>query len=54
MRRACALRGKEKTMKAFQYPEVKIQIFAPVDILTASTDPIESTVCDVELPIIPV
>ena len=42
-------------MKAFQYPEVKIQIFAPVDILTASTtEPNESTMCDVELPIIPV
>ena len=42
-------------MKTFQYPEVKIQIFAPVDILTVSTsEPTDSTVCDVELPIIPV
>ncbi|MDY4231706.1 MAG: hypothetical protein SOX74_06460 [Candidatus Faecousia sp.] len=42
-------------MKAFQYPEVKIQIFAPVDILTVSTsETTDSTVCDVELPITPV
>lgn len=42
-------------MKAFQYPEVKIQIFAPVDILTVSTSETnDSTVCDVELPITPV
>ena len=41
-------------MKAFQYPEVKIQIFAPVDILTVSTsETTDSTVCDVELPITP-
>ncbi len=42
-------------MKAFQYPKVKIQIFAPVDILTVSTsETTDSTVCDVELPITPV
>ena len=42
-------------MKAFQYPEVKIHIFAPVDILTVSTsETTDSTVCDVELPITPV
>ena len=42
-------------MKAFQSPEVKIQIFAPVDILTVSTsETTDSTVCDVELPITPV
>lgn len=42
-------------MEAFQYPEVKIQIFAPVDILTVSTsETTDSTVCDVELPITPV
>ena len=42
-------------MKAFQYPEVKIQIFAPVDILTVSTsETTDSIVCDVELPITPV
>ena len=42
-------------MKAFQYPEVKIQIFAPVDILTVSTsETTDSTVCDVELPLTPV